>query len=265
MSNKLLCHNCGASIDKDSPKCPYCGELNYSGAEKEYMEHLTDIKDNLESLSKESDNEVLEEIANVGRTLKRSLIIIGIIIFFFGSIVLLGVIIDKSSEKVIESTGYHVVTNKEKVIWLAEYEEKLNALYDEGNYDEILEIAKEQEDSSVSGYKAWRHHDFIEYYGYYNNYCSYLERTSLDKYNLADMLYDVLMLENYKEYNYKQFSKEEVEMLDGYAEELHGFYKEYLGLNEDDIEEVRQRICYANGSFYVSSSECRRYLESVME
>ena len=50
MSDKerIVCTSCGASFDKDEPKCPYCGTLNPYGAEKEYKEKLEDIREKLD-------------------------------------------------------------------------------------------------------------------------------------------------------------------------------------------------------------------------
>lgn len=47
----MICKNCGAHFDDLLPKCPYCGEFHYAGAQKEYMDHLEDMKDDLEDLS----------------------------------------------------------------------------------------------------------------------------------------------------------------------------------------------------------------------
>ena len=35
--NTVSCKSCGASFSADLPNCPYCGTMNLSGAEKDYM------------------------------------------------------------------------------------------------------------------------------------------------------------------------------------------------------------------------------------
>ena len=37
---KIICSSCGAEFEDTLPKCPYCGSLNYKGAEAEYLGKL---------------------------------------------------------------------------------------------------------------------------------------------------------------------------------------------------------------------------------
>lgn len=39
----MICNNCGAHFDDDLPKCPYCGDFHYAGAQKEYMDKLENV------------------------------------------------------------------------------------------------------------------------------------------------------------------------------------------------------------------------------
>ena len=49
----IKCPNCGAEIDNNLTKCPYCGYINIQGAEKKYLDDLKDIKENLEAVKEE--------------------------------------------------------------------------------------------------------------------------------------------------------------------------------------------------------------------
>ena len=51
MSKKILCRSCGAEYDGRETKCPWCGTRTDAGAEREYMDRLSDVKEDLESLS----------------------------------------------------------------------------------------------------------------------------------------------------------------------------------------------------------------------
>ena len=53
MNNYIKCPNCGAEIDSNVPKCPYCGYINVEGAEKEYFDELKEIRDDLASVEEE--------------------------------------------------------------------------------------------------------------------------------------------------------------------------------------------------------------------
>ena len=41
----MICNNCGAHFDDDLPKCPYCGDFHYAGAQKEFMDKLTTVSE----------------------------------------------------------------------------------------------------------------------------------------------------------------------------------------------------------------------------
>ncbi len=49
----IKCPNCGAEIESNVTKCPYCGYINVPGAEKKYMDDLEDIKENLALVEEE--------------------------------------------------------------------------------------------------------------------------------------------------------------------------------------------------------------------
>jgi hypothetical protein len=49
----IICPNCGAKIEDDITKCPYCGYINKEGAEKKYKEDLDRIKEDIYETKKE--------------------------------------------------------------------------------------------------------------------------------------------------------------------------------------------------------------------
>ncbi len=53
MDLKVICPNCGAEIEKDSTRCPYCGYINIEGAEKKFRSDLDEIGRNIEETKKE--------------------------------------------------------------------------------------------------------------------------------------------------------------------------------------------------------------------
>ena len=53
MDIKVICPNCGAEIEKDSTKCPYCGFINVEGAEKKFRKDLNEIGRNIKETKKE--------------------------------------------------------------------------------------------------------------------------------------------------------------------------------------------------------------------
>ncbi len=53
MSELIICPNCGADIEKDVNRCPYCGFINREGAEKKFKADLNDIREDIEETKKE--------------------------------------------------------------------------------------------------------------------------------------------------------------------------------------------------------------------
>ncbi len=49
----INCPNCGAEIEEDVTKCPYCEYINLPGAEKEFNEKIEKIKTNIAETKKE--------------------------------------------------------------------------------------------------------------------------------------------------------------------------------------------------------------------
>ena len=47
----VRCNGCGAMYDADYSYCPYCGRMNDPAAEREYMEHLEELRQDVEELS----------------------------------------------------------------------------------------------------------------------------------------------------------------------------------------------------------------------
>ena len=47
MAKLIVCNSCGAQYGSDHSTCPYCGTMNYEGAEKAYFEKLEDIREDV--------------------------------------------------------------------------------------------------------------------------------------------------------------------------------------------------------------------------
>ncbi len=53
MKEMIICPNCGAEIEKDATKCPYCDYINREGAEKKFRKDVEEIRENIEETKKE--------------------------------------------------------------------------------------------------------------------------------------------------------------------------------------------------------------------
>lgn len=51
----IICPNCGAKIEEDVEKCPFCGYINIEGAKKKHQENIEEIKEDIEEVRKEPE------------------------------------------------------------------------------------------------------------------------------------------------------------------------------------------------------------------
>ena len=73
----MICPNCGGEFADWALKCPYCGGVNDKGAEAEYMKHMEELRKRLDNLDEESEASYSKSMS---RTVKRLLIVIGILL-----------------------------------------------------------------------------------------------------------------------------------------------------------------------------------------
>lgn len=83
MKEEIICPNCGAPIEKDSVKCPYCGYINEEGAEKKFQEDLSEIKEDIEEKKKEPSKALLKGFAGGGKTVLITVVILVILAIIF--------------------------------------------------------------------------------------------------------------------------------------------------------------------------------------
>ena len=69
MKEMIVCPNCGAQIEKDNTKCPYCGYINIEGAEKKFQEDLNEIRENIEETRKEPSKALVRGFTGGGKTI----------------------------------------------------------------------------------------------------------------------------------------------------------------------------------------------------
>lgn len=150
---KIICSGCGAEFEDTLPKCPYCDLMNYKGAEKEYLDKLEDVREDLDNLSYVPENTVKEEIKKQGHLLRKIIIIIiAIFVLWFG----FGYLIDHFllGEK----------SEKEQFLWQEENFPKFDELYESGKYEELAKVLS---DELLGEYSIWdyEHRAFAFVYG----------------------------------------------------------------------------------------------------
>lgn len=74
-----ICPNCGAKIDKDVTKCPYCGYINIEGAEKQYFEELGEIKQNLAEVADVPTEELKKGLSKSAKVVITTLVVLAVL------------------------------------------------------------------------------------------------------------------------------------------------------------------------------------------
>lgn len=153
-----VCTNCGASFDAALPECPYCNAIYEPAAEKQYMENLEDIKDDLEDLTGVSEDVYKKEIRrNVVRICIFAVAAAVIILAFLGV---------RYWYYNLYDGGLEMADVKEQILWEQEAFPKLDVWYEEGKYKEIYDYLEEAFNEGYGG-SNWEHYYFIQsYIGY---------------------------------------------------------------------------------------------------
>jgi len=147
----IVCPSCAAEFGKDNAKCPFCGVMYYPGAEKAYMEHLEEVKEDLSDLQYMSGEAVKEEAKKVGKLLKKVAIILVILI----AIIVVAVFFLQKKAREQE---------REDFIYRQANFPVFDEMYENGEYDEL---ADKYNEALLEGYDmwSWEHRDFISVYG----------------------------------------------------------------------------------------------------
>ena len=147
----MFCPNCGAKLKDSDVTCPYCGTVQPSAAESEYMHKLEHLKQDVQNLEAFPTKEYTRELKHQGIfTAKIIIIIVGIffLLFAIGVSVLYG-------SRYIEKKEL-----REENAFVKEYFPKLNELYASGDDEEVYTYINSlyDLDGSTALYR-WKHMD----------------------------------------------------------------------------------------------------------
>lgn len=180
----MICKNCGANFNDDLPKCPYCGEFNYSGAEKEYFHRLHGMKEDLHSLEDQVPKMYTGELKEQTNHVKKIfLIVLGIllllILLFFGIHRLLDSMIygDPKTELLFAKEAFPVAE---------EY-------YETGDYEGLLQFYRtSMEENKNANFYNWDHYAFLICYENYQIFSACAVTLGTDDFaegDLQELLY----------------------------------------------------------------------------
>lgn len=173
----MICKNCGAHFDDNLPKCPYCGEFSYSGAEKEYFDQLEHLKDDLDDLHETVPEMYQQELKKQTKSLKKIFLIIGAVLLVLALLFI-------GSSMLMDSL--YETDPKAQLLFARENYPIADEYYEAKDYEGLLEFyhTSTEENPSASFYN-WDHYPFLMCY---ENYWFF--RSAVDGKEIQDLSED---------------------------------------------------------------------------
>lgn len=149
-AKKIICSQCGAVIPPGEAECPYCGSAYAPEAERAYMRKLHQVR---RDLDKVGNTGAVESRREIGRLRRRIVRILAVILVIYG--VLYGLFRYMEQKESRE--------NRREYLWQQEEIPKLNAMFEAGEYDDLIDAFRRAGDEGHSLYE-WEHYDFCVLY-----------------------------------------------------------------------------------------------------
>lgn len=252
MAKEIECNSCGARFSEDVAKCPYCGNLNYRGAEKEYMDKLRDIQLDMRSLKETPEEQIEEEIKKQKRRVKSTVIItITIVIIIAISIGLYG--------------KYRERKERAEYLWQLENFPVMDELYEQEKYEELALFCEDAYYEEKHEIWAWEHGDFILVYMDYTDAKDWIEAEesgdTLSKYEYRCLFEDEWSVigGSYR----RNLSEKDREILEPLQNELNEDMQTRFEISEEEYEKL-YAYCEANNG-YIDYDACKDYVERWYE
>lgn len=235
MEKRVICKSCAAEFDETEPKCPYCGTMNYKGAEAEYMGKLQKVRKDMDDLDYVPEKVSQKIVKKRRRFIKVLLLIAGIYIAVYA----VGSWITQYKDD---------LRAKEEMYWRLENYPLMNDMYDRGEYEEMYEYYLNGQEAGGSMY-TWTHREFCELYTELLQAREILEEEasgeSLSLYDYQDLFYKEARLASIP-YN-QEMSEDEKEVLLSLAEEEIRDFNTRWEMDEEIREWVEDELEYNNG------------------
>lgn len=224
----LQCENCNAMIPKDSAKCPYCGSLNPIGGEKQYMERLSDLKEEVEELQEEPIKAYGREFLRTGRIM---------MITFACMLAVLVVFLLIRSLVIRESASAY--DSKEQLKWERENFPLLDEMYEQGDYDGILAFEEKNSDNINHSIGGWEHSDLIDVYMWYKWYmedADFYDKGNAESYLIENCILDIFIV--FQERSYARYDEEELVLVEEWQDEMLRIAEDRFGITEEILHQL---------------------------
>lgn len=246
MGKQIICTSCGAEFDNDMAKCPYCGTMNYEGAEKEYLEKLEDVREDLDDLNEVPLEETKKEFKKQGKLIRNVLIVaavIGLLLFGWSTM------LDKAYER----------DSKADFLWKSENFPVMDELYEAGEYEKLAEFYRQAQEEDKPVFE-WDHYKFMDTYLSVEDFYSDLEvmeRQDLRNGTYASILWNQWHLLGLSK-STELTEEEKAYFKDAFTQaEMH--LQQDWGFDEKTYREFYEKAVKTGG--YVGFDNCEKYIK----
>ncbi|MCR5733123.1 MAG: zinc-ribbon domain-containing protein [Lachnospiraceae bacterium] len=252
----IRCPNCGAEIDAQSTKCPYCGYINEKGAEKKYMDNLYEVKKNLDGIDEEAASGYKESYRKVSKMI---VITFAILIAATAVILVIYNIHEKRSLQRDLDSGNKTL---EEMTWKQEAYKEFDELYEAGKYEELCETFFDSYESGHSVY-SYDHYTFVELYNDYlrtRTELENVEKYGWDDYASGIVFYYCCTFYFTKEERTETFyglKKEDLENLEPVFDYMKDVLNNRLMISDEELEALSDKLL--NRFNHLEYDACTKY------
>ncbi len=233
MANNIICRYCAAEFLESEPKCPYCGSTNYKGAEAQYFEKLEDVRDDMEDLGNVPRQETKKEIRKQAKFLRMLFLILIAMVAVVAGLMLW------ADSRYKEGEG----TEKDAFLWKQEHLPIMDAMYEDGLYQEALEIFNEGLRQPKVYFETWQHYDFFETYNLIRSIQDTLkyeaDGNELSESACTDLFYDQWKI---IDLNTMQLDEEERSVLEEDIQLILTDFEARWNLNEEEYKTLYYQV-----------------------
>ena len=253
------CPNCGADIESDTAKCPFCGYINEKGAEKAYMEQLDDVRLRLDTVDEEA-------AAEYGKGYRRVLKIMAITLAVAAIVTVIAVILHNLISGGLKKRGNDSAEQTlQEMAWERENFPVFDEYYEAGDYEGLWNAVFSDEAMSHDVYK-WKHSGFIYLY----NRCRETEdelaaadKYGWDKYGASVVTYDCFYIYyGIYESGYEGLDADETDRLKPQLEYMTDVLYNRLKYTDEEMSALKERVIGKYGN--LDYSECSKVAYEYM-
>lgn len=247
MEKKIICKSCAAEFSDMLPECPYCGTMNYKGAEAQYLGKLENVREDMEELDavprNEQKKELRKQVAFWLKVLLAIACVAGILFAIFRW-----------------QDNKDRVGDREDFLWISENAPKLDELYEKEDYDALQEMYFQYLEEERPLWR-WQHNDFMRIY----NSIVWAKAAlagkeggnDLTEKGYVNLFYDMWVIKGIEFRS--ELDEEEASKLEGLREGIPLELNVYWSMSDEEYAEYNKQLQENQG--YIRFEDCEEYIK----